>query len=854
VGGSGGKEQPGLPWSGNNPVQPDATAEHTRETARRRSATPGGGIRLTKRFQAVLDAAPDAMVLTDRDGGIVVANAEAERLFCYASGELLGRPVELLIPRLRVGHPEPRRESFSDPRTRLMGEGHTELSGVRKNGAEFPVEISLSPLETEDGLMAMTAIRDISERRRLEEERSRMHARTRELEELKTKFFANLSHELRTPLALILGPAERLLNASSLAENERRDLDVILRNARTLLKHVNDLLDVSKIEAGKMRPEYAECDISRLLRFVAGHFDGIAQDRSIVYGIDVPERLTAQVDPDQLQRVVLNLLSNAFKFTPEHGVVRCSASVQAGGRLRLEIADSGPGVPPEQRHLVFERFRQVDTGIARTGNGTGLGLAIARDFTLLHGGAISVTDAREGGALFVVELPMRAPEGTVLRSADLPLAAGDEVGHVVDAVRRQVEMLRDPARADRPLVLVVEDNPQMNRFVRELLQEDYRVESAFDGEEGLAKALALHPDLILSDLMMPKMSGDRMVRKMREEAGLADVPIVLLTAKADDDLRIRLLREGAQDYLMKPFSGEEMKARIGNLISMKNARDVLQRELYTSIDDLAALAREAAARKRELQTALFSVQVAREHAERASRLKSDFLGMVSHELRTPITALQLQLERLRRDQAGLSGDQRNLFTRMGGSTGRLAELVDSLLQYSRLESGRITTRSEAFDLADVANHALDEVRLQAERKNLTIGLRSSARSPATLVSDPELVRLILVNLLMNAIKFTDRGGIEVSVESAHGTQRVLVADTGRGIRVEDQARIFEPFEQVQSMRNKSDPGVGLGLALVREMTKALGGLIEVTSEVGKGSTFSVILPVGRSEASRLYAR
>jgi signal transduction histidine kinase len=247
------------------------------------------------------------------------------------------------------------------------------------------------------------------------------------------------------------------------------------------------------------------------------------------------------------------------------------------------------------------------------------------------------------------------------------------------------------------------------------------------------------------------------------------------------------------------------------------------------------------------------VQVAREHAERASRLKSDFLGMVSHELRTPITALQLQLERLRRDQAGLSAEQCNLFGRMGVSAGRLAELVDSLLQYSRLESGRITTKSESFDLSEVANLALDEVRLQAERKGLTLGLRNVDRAPAKLVSDPELVRLVLVNLLMNAIKFTDRGGVEIVLERRGATQRVRVADTGRGIRVEDQARIFEPFEQVQSMRNKSDPGVGLGLALVREMTKALGGLIEVSSELGKGSTFSVILPVARGEASRLYA-
>jgi len=666
--------------------------------------------------------------------------------------------------------------------------------------------------------------------------------KTKELEQLKTQFFANVSHELRTPLALILGPAESLESAWGLSDTERRHVRLISSNARALLKHVNDLLDISKLEARKVIPNYADTNVAQVVRSLAANFDGVARDRSISYHVDAGD-VRAQVDTNQLERVALNLLSNAFKFTPAGGVIRCSLRDAGKGTFVLEVADSGPGVRSEHRGVIFERFRQADGAATRKFGGTGLGLAIAKEFVELHGGTINVGDAAEGGAAFTVELPKSAPSGAPMSppAADRTPPSLEQLRPVLDELRPRVEVpIPLPENADEPLVLVVEDNTEMNRFVHESLSRDYRVVSAFDGRQGLDKAKELHPDLILTDMMMPELSGDQLVRQLRVDPALADVPIVLLTAKADDELRTKLLQEGASDYLMKPFSVEELRARIDNLVSAKRARDVLQRELNSRSSDLESLARQLAERKRELELAAASLRVAREQAEHASQLKSNFLGLVSHELRTPITALQLQVERLQRSKEPKSERQSEILTRMSNASNRLGGLVESLLNYARISSGRLTTNLQTFELQAVVRDAVDELRPAADAKGLTIGWVGAASPP--MHSDPQLVRLILANLVGNAIKFTETGSVEVELQRTEGAHRILVKDTGPGIPRHEHGRVFEAFEHIEPTRKKHTPGIGLGLALVREMVGALEGRVELESDSGRGSTFIVTLP------------
>ena len=661
--------------------------------------------------------------------------------------------------------------------------------------------------------------------------------------ELETQLFANVSHELRTPLALILGPTERLLSGPGLSAAQRTDLEVVARNARSLLKHVGDLLDVAKAEAGKLAPTYCETDLAELVRATGAHFDGFAADRRIEYTVDAAPPLPAELDTGKLQRALLNLLSNAFKFTPVGGRVRCAARATPDGRLVIEVADSGPGVPATQRDAVFERFRQLETGATRRFGGTGLGLAIVRDFVEIQRGQVSIGDAPEGGALLTIELPAHAPPGALVTSPD------DSAVMLRAMVRETLDSLREPTeappastRAGLPLVLVVEDNADMNRFVARTLAPDFRVASALDGQKGLELCVALKPDLVVSDVMMPVLSGDALVREIRARPELDSVPIILLTAKTDDALRVRLLREGAQDYLAKPFFAEELCARVKNLVTMKRARDILQNDLASRTRDLESLAREVAQRRRELETALDSARVARDHADRASAMKTSFLRMVSHELRTPLTSLKLNLERLVRSRdRSLTPRQHDMLRKIATASVRLQELIESLLEYARIEGGRLRVSIEPFDVRALCEGVIEELGPQAEQKGITLRL-SPVPELAPLASDPRLVRLVVVNLVGNAVKFTQEGEVLVSITGGAGDHAVCVRDSGPGIPPEDHERIFEPFEQMEPLPNKHTRGVGLGLSIVKEMVEALRGRIELDSAVGSGSTFTVTLP------------
>ena len=667
-----------------------------------------------------------------------------------------------------------------------------------------------------------------------------LYEKTKDLERLKTQFFANVSHELRTPLALILGPVEKWSAAPTLAPELRRDLELAGRNARMLLKHVNDLLDVSKLEAGKMQASYSETDLARIVHVTAAHFDGIARERGMTYTVEAPDALPAQLDPAKIERILLNLLSNAFKFTPEGGRVAVSL-VRRGERAVLAVSDTGPGVPDEFRPVLFERFRQADAGTTRRHGGTGLGLAIVKDFAALHGGTVALVDPSGGGASFVVELPLAAPPGTAVQAAPAPGVSDEAARAALEELRTRIVAAVPPEGGEKPLVLVVEDNPDMGRFLVESLAPEYRCERALDGEEGLRKALALRPDLVLSDVMMPRASGDQMVREMRKVTDLDAVPVIMLTAKADDELRTRLLREGAQDYLVKPFSVEELRARVSNLVTMKRAREVLQRELASQLHDLEKLAGEVTSRKRELQSALETLRVARDHAERASQLKSNFLNLVSHELKTPLSALVLQLQSLERSSGeALPPRQMKAVKRMQASTARLTGLIESLLEYARIEAGRLPRKVEQVDLAALAREVVEELRPQAEQKHLALRL-SVAHDLPRLETDPRLLRVVIANLVANAIKFTEKGSVGVDVARVEASSVVRVEDTGPGIPEEKQVSVFEPFEQLEPLSAKATPGVGLGLAIVKDLVQALDGAVSLRSQVGVGTVFTVTL-------------
>lgn len=496
-----------------------------------------------------------------------------------------------------------------------------EIYGQAAGEETIIIDYSLEPVRSQDGkiVFLLAEGRNITEKKRAEaeiarksEELQQLLNKVRELDRIKSDFFANVSHELRTPLALILGPADAILSdGDNLTDLQRRDISIIQRNAATLLKHVNDLLDVSKLEAGRHTVDYARMDVARQLRTVAAHFDAMAPQRSLSYAISAPETLRAEVDADKFDRIVLNLLSNAFKFTPVGGRIRCAIEAATPDSLVVTVQDSGPGVKPELRTAIFERFQQGQSGVTREFGGTGLGLAIAKDFVELQGGSITVADSPGGGALFQVTMPRYAPEGAHVREEE-PSRASRADALDYDALDYQYvsewkdeddHSAADGARLGKARVLVVEDNAEMRRFISRVLHE-YRVTPAANGEEALAKALEDPPDVVVTDLMMPRMGGDRLVARMRGEYSLAHIPVVVLSAKADEELRIKLLNESVQDYVVKPFSAQELRARVRNQVTLKRMRDVLQRELESQSTDIDELSRQLHDRRVALESSL----------------------------------------------------------------------------------------------------------------------------------------------------------------------------------------------------------------------------------------------------------
>jgi signal transduction histidine kinase len=638
------------------------------------------------------------------------------------------------------------------------------------------------------------------------------NAKLGQLDAAKTAFFSNVSHEFRTPLTLMLGPLEDLLADASLDDRQRSLLKLAHDNALRLLKLVNALLDFSRFEAGRLRAAYAPLDIAGFTAELAGMFESAAARAGLRLAVDCPPLAEpGWVDRDMWERVVTNLVSNAFKFT-QRGEVAVRVG-ERGDKIVLEVADTGVGIPEPELPRIFERFHRVASTWARTHEGTGIGLALARELVELHGGRVTVKSEPGHGTTFTVEIPKgysHLPADAISPTPADPRISRDAIAHVAEAARWAGDSGAASSGAPQPdsspsapraRVLVVDDNSDLRSYLAGLLAPAYEVATAEDGLAALEGIHGRRPDIVVSDVMMPRLDGFGLVRKLRGNPATASLPIILLSARAGEESAIEGLDVGADDYLAKPFSARELLARVRTHVDLARARRAWAEEL-----------------------------------EHTNRELDAFSYSVSHDLRAPLRAID-GFSRMLEDHSGeeLSERGRHCLARIRGGVGRMSELIDDLLGLARIS--RVPLTRQPVDISSIAHRVASELAARPQGRAVEMRIEEGLTAQA----DPRLATVLLENLIGNAWKFTGKQGqpwIQVGRASA-AARAFFVRDNGAGFDMAYADRLFGAFQRLHSQADFE--GTGIGLATVQRIVRRHGGRIWAEGEPGKGATFSFTL-------------
>jgi signal transduction histidine kinase len=664
----------------------------------------------------------------------------------------------------------------------------------------------------------------------------RAHADLKQLDEFKSRFFANMTHELRTPLAMILTPLELMVQGEmgEFSEAQRASFDSMYRSALKLLKLINDLLDLSRLEESRLRLTVGEHELVGYLRTLVDQTRVLARRRDVILTFATSEeRAPLRCDLDRLERVFVNLLSNAIKFTPPGGHVTLTLR-RDGPTVEVAVEDDGPGFPPDQAEQLFERFYQVDMMGTRRHGGAGIGLALARELVQVHGGTISARSDGRSGARFVVRLPERH----TFPAEDLAEAQGADAPETVDwtvqlerrdafrlldieeaTERRVVE--RDPDEERRPhTVVVVEDNPQVVQVVHMSLRRNFKVLTAPDGEKGLEMVLREQPSLIVTDLMMPGIDGLELTRRLRADPRTRHIPIVMLTARGALDDRVAGLDTGVSAYLTKPFSPRELVTCARQLVKAEEqTADLVLTRRMESVELVAAgLAHEINNPLNYLKNALTRVKL---DADRVHALA----GRAASAPLDPAETAELERAGARmEDMLGVAAS----------GIARIARTVEMMSRYGRGGFRRELLPVDAWE----AVRTVVGVVLPATGRAVEVKL--DLEGDGTLECVPEELNQVLTNLVQNAIEAAPEGDGRVRVRGAlEGEQVVLsVSDNGPGIPPEVQARLFTPFFTTKGPGR----GMGLGLTIARRVVQSLGGSLSLSSQPGAGAEFVVRLP------------
>ncbi len=662
------------------------------------------------------------------------------------------------------------------------------------------------------------------------DELSQANARLRDLDRIKNQFFANISHELRTPLSLVLSPLESILEAQAgdLSDGLGAQLVGVHRNALVLLKLIDDLLDLSKLEDTRMRLRLSRFDLASLATRIVDTAGPLADRKQIDLSLRIDDRAQIEADEEKIERVLINLIGNALKFTDPGRRIEVRVG-QVAEHAWVAVVDEGIGIPENQLGAIFERFHQVDASITRRMGGSGIGLALARELTELHAGRIEVESSLGAGATFTVHLPISAAgldpgrierrveevQGDRRRREDdrgLP-EWGDRIRAsqayrflgIEQATERRLVPRQDPGGAKSARLLVVDDNPDVLQYLAQVLGGRYEVWHAQAGARALEMLVAQRHDLVVSDVMMPGMSGLELCRRIKSDPRIQDTPVILLTARAGEQPRIEGHWVGADQYLTKPFRPAELLAAIESLLIGRVRRG------------------EVAANRRAASLETLLAGLAHE------------LRNACHQARNAQVAMGELVDGILAGQGLPAADQRveQMQAISRRALDRIAAVVLSLQQYASRNMQVPWTEVNLGDLIRKETSQLTLADQKGVRIELVLATGSRLRGPQ------EALRQMIINLVENAIQACEPGG-RVRVETRHSTGTLVleVADDGCGIAPADLERIFDLFFSTKS----TGQGIGLGLALVKKTVDDLGGSIRVESRPGQGARFTVTLP------------
>ena len=693
-----------------------------------------------------------------------------------------------------------------------------------------------------------------------------------ELDQIKGRFFANISHELRTPLTLMISPLETIQRryAKSFDPDTQSLLQTMHSNGLRLLKLINDLLDLVRLDSGVLQVRREAILLGDFLRGLASAASQIASDKKIQLITSVAPGLHAILaDRDKMEKIILNLQFNALKFTPPGGRIEISAA-REGEDFVLRVSDTGIGIPAKNLPNMFERFFQVDSSSRRKFQGVGIGLALVKELTELHGGKASVESEEGKGTTFTIRMPYLEADPNAAPAPDAPIvipaqvdttaAAGTPVAVPVVSNEEWLSNLYNRAKFfggstsgaenptpepvassphssddHRPTVVIADDEPDMLRFLKSQLVQHYRVVEATNGQEAIDRAIAAKPDLILLDMMMPEKDGLQACRELRDHPTTRTTPIVMLTARADEETKIAALNVGVSDFLPKPFSTTELHVRLRNLVDSHGFQRQLGRQnerLEETIEELK-------------QTESMLVQT-----EKLASLGRLSAGII-HEINNPLNFATTGLYTLRKKSKHIApeqqGDYAEILKDVEDGIGRVKTIVSDLRQFTHPEL-------LALDQIEVAEVVSAAVRFVGHEFKDQVDIRIDLPVKQTLRANKNKLIQVLLNLLQNSIdairKKTfdgEKPSITVTGRAEAGRNFLVVRDNGPGIPPEVMGKIFDPFFTTKDVGE----GMGLGLSISHRIVEDMSGRITVKSEPGKYSEFTLEFP---DEASHETAK